>query len=45
VPRTDACVGTCIANAPPMVVDAISACSKQVPPAVASSLPSQCEWP
>src|SRR5262245_8474704 len=27
VPRIDACIGTCIANAPPTVLDAISACS------------------
>jgi hypothetical protein len=44
-PRTDECVGTCYANSPAMVLDAVSACSKAVPPAVASSIPSQCEWP
>ncbi len=45
VPRTDACVGACVANSSPAVLDPISACSKQVPPAVATSIPSQCEWP
>jgi hypothetical protein len=27
------------------VLDGVSGCSKRAPPAVASSIPSQCEWP
>jgi hypothetical protein len=30
---------------PPPAFDAVGACSKQTPPAVATEIPDQCEWP
>lgn len=42
-PRQDACVNAC--GAPPPSLDGFATCTKQVPPAVAASIPDECRWP
>jgi hypothetical protein len=44
VPRQDACTSACGAM-PPAALDELGACTKQSPPAVATKIPNQCEWP